>query len=240
MRSAVGVRTSTDRARSNAEVQHGGTVKHGRIIEADSARHAVTELSGVLDVVDTGDVVGTAHQERVVVARIAVPGRRVGRRRLTEGETSELDEHHFNRDITTACGGEQVRIEAGSRADRVRRVARSEVVELEVGLTEGADNAVFGGGTGINRQRHTGTGREVIAIAIALAQITRPGRTTVGGAVERGVDAQITTQLDAGVGARDIEETRAIQGADPDVLDRFGLDGKIGSLRSTQGDETRR
>ena len=37
------------------------------------------------------------------------------------------------------------------------------VLELEVGLTEGADDAVFGGGAGINRQRHTGTGGEVIA-----------------------------------------------------------------------------
>src|SRR5213079_1612604 len=129
---------------ANRDVADNGTVEHGRVVEADGGRHTVAELRGVLDVVDAGDVVRTAHQERVVVARIAVPGRRVGRSRLTEGETSELDEHHFNRDIAAACGGEQVRIEAGSRADRVRRVARSEVVELEVGLTEGADNAVFG------------------------------------------------------------------------------------------------
>ena len=33
-------------------------------------------------------------------------------------------------------------------------------------------------------------------------------------AVERGVNAQITTQLDAGVGARDVEETSTVQGAD--------------------------
>src|SRR6185369_14620982 len=92
------------------------------------------------------------------------------------------------------------------------------------------------------RQRHTGTGEEVIAVAIALALVAGITRLTVGAGagVERGVDAQITTQLDAGVGARDVEETRAIQGADPDVLDRFGLDGKIGSLCSAQGDETRR
>src|SRR4029434_2321778 len=75
--------------------------------------------------------------------------------------------------------------------------------------------------------------------AIALTNITRPSRSTVGGAVERGVDANVTTQLDAGVGARDIEEPRTIQGADPDLLDSFGLDGKIGSLGSAQGDDTR-
>src|SRR6185436_7520304 len=142
-------------ARSIAEVQDGGAVEHLRIVEADGARHAVAELSGVLDVVDAGDVVSTAHQERVVVARIAVPGRRVGRSRLTEGETSELDEHHFNRDITTAGSGKQSVVER--RAGEVGRrsnVRRAEIVELEVGLTEGADNAVFGGGTGIDRQRH--------------------------------------------------------------------------------------
>src|SRR4051812_37611036 len=108
MDASVGVGTSTDRRRgpsegsawnsrdTSCEVQHRRAVEHLRIVEADSARHAVAELRGVLDVIDAGDVVGTAHQERVVVARIAVPGRRVGRSRLTEGETSELDEHHFN------------------------------------------------------------------------------------------------------------------------------------------------
>jgi hypothetical protein len=59
-------------------------------------------------------------------------------------------------------------------------------------------------------------------------------------AVKSGFNSQIATQLDAGVGARDIEETRPVQGADPHVLDRFGLDGKIGRLSSTHSDETRR
>jgi len=35
------------------------------------------------------------------------------------------------------------------------------------------------------------------------------------------------TQLDTGVAARNVEETGTIQRADPHVLDRFGLDGKI-------------
>src|SRR6185369_8300613 len=167
------------------------------------------------------------------------PRRRVGRSRLTEGETSELDEHHFNRDVAAAGGVQRVCSAGRERRDR-GRVARAEVLELEVALTEGADNAVFGGSTGINRDRQTGTGVEVIAVAIALAGIARVEGLAVDAAVERGVDAQITTQLDAGVGARDIEETRAVQGADPHVLDRFGLDGKIGSLSSAHSDETRR
>src|SRR5829696_10305810 len=169
MHASVGVSTCADRGRSNAEVQHSGAVEHLRIVEADGGRHAVAELRSVLDVVDAGDVVSAAHQERVVVARIAVPRRRIGRSRLTEGETSELDEHHFNRDIAAASAREQRRVDASStKNERVFRTV-AEVVELEVALTEGADNAVFGSGTGINRQRHTRTGREVIAIAIALA-----------------------------------------------------------------------
>jgi hypothetical protein len=52
----------------------------------------------------------------------------------------------------------------------------------------------------------------------------------VGTAIERGIDAQITTKLDAGVGARDVEETGAVQRADPHIFDRLGLDRKIGRL----------
>src|SRR4029079_17787027 len=118
---------------------------------------------GVLDVVDTGDGVMAAHQE--------LPRRRVGRSRLTEGETSELDEHHFNRDVAAACRGKQSVVERRTGESRCSGVRRSEVLELEVGLTEGADNAVLGGGAGINRQRHTGTRVEVIAEAISLAGI---------------------------------------------------------------------
>ena len=71
--------------------------------------------------------------------------------------------------------------------------------------------------------------------------IAAPRRLVVDAAIERGIDAHIATDLDAGVGARDVEETGTIQGADPHVLDRFGLDGKISCLcPSTHGEETRR
>ena len=48
------------------------------VVDTQRRRHAVTELPRVLDVVDTGDRVVTADQERGVVARIAMPRRGVG------------------------------------------------------------------------------------------------------------------------------------------------------------------
>src|SRR5207253_8004249 len=125
---------------------------------------------GVLDVVHTRNGVVTAHQVRVVVARITVPRRRISRSRLTEGEPSELDEHHFNRNV--AAAGSLQRVGSAAReTENIRRIVVAEIVELEVALTEGADNTVFGGGTGINRDRHTRTANEVIAEAIALAAV---------------------------------------------------------------------
>src|SRR5436190_23734804 len=147
-----------------------------------------------------------------------MPRRGIGRSRLTEGEPSELDERHFNRDIATAGIVQQVAVQAAEltsgheasttratgRTDAVartrgrRRAAlRTEVVELEVGLAEGTDDAVLGGGTGINRQRHTGTAVDPVGEPIACAQIAIPGWRIVDATIERGVDAQITTQLDA-------------------------------------------
>src|SRR5205809_6546664 len=38
--------------------------------------------------------------------------------------------------------------------------------------------------------------------------------------------AQVAAELDAGVGAGDVVETRTIQGANLHILDRFGLDRK--------------
>ena len=106
------------------QVVNRGAVEHGRIIEADAAGHAVAKLGGVLDVVHAGDGVFAAEQERAVVARITIPGRRVGRRRLTEGEAGELQEHVFDRDIAAADGIKQLGVvaEVGGEDVRVERV----------------------------------------------------------------------------------------------------------------------
>ncbi len=71
----------------------------------------------------------------------------------------------------------------------------------------------------------------------ASAEIVAGG---VSVSVRHNVHAQIAAELDASVGARNVEETGTIQGADPHVFDRFGLYGKIGCLRPANGDQTRR
>src|SRR6202048_556525 len=241
MHAGIGVATDADRIETGRQVVDRGAVEHGRIIETDGAGHAVAELGGVLDVVYAGDGVMTADQVRRVVARIAIPWRRIGRGGLTEGEPGELNERIFNRDIAAADGVEQLTVigHVGGEAVRVERAA-AEGAELEVALQERANDAIFRRGTRIDGQRHTRTGSKGIAIAITNAQIAAPRRLIVDAAVERGVDTHITTQLDAGVGARNVEETGTIQGANLHVLDRFGLDGKISCLSPTTGGESRR
>ena len=61
-----------------------------------------------------------------------------------------------------------------------------------------------------------------------LAEVTAPSRLPVDAAVEGGVGAQIAADLDAGVGAGDEEEARAVKRANPDIFYRFGLDRKVG------------
>ncbi len=102
MVAAVSAATDTSRIQAVSKVPDSGTVERDRVIQTNAAGHPVAELPSVLDVVDTGDGVFAAEQERGVVARITIPGRRIGRRRLTEGEAGELQEHIFDRDIAFA------------------------------------------------------------------------------------------------------------------------------------------
>src|SRR4029453_15794202 len=107
------------------------------------------------------------------------------RGRVTEGEARELKEPEPDRDIAFARLVQQASRSACARRSREQQRVDGVIAlgaELEVGLSEGADNAVFRGGAGINRQRHTRAGREVIIITIALAEVARPGRLIVDAA----------------------------------------------------------
>src|SRR5206468_1123612 len=157
----IGVRSGAigaDRA-GDAEIVDGRAIPDGRVIETDRSRYAVAELEGVLDVVDAGVGILTAEQGRVDVARETVPGRRISRRRLTEGEAGELDEEIFDRDIAVARGVKQLRVvaEVGREGVGVERAA-AQRGELKITLAEGANHTVLGRGAGIDRQRHTRTG----------------------------------------------------------------------------------
>src|SRR5262249_57239012 len=52
------------------------------------------------------------------------------------------------------------------------------------------------------------------------------------------VGMDIATDLKADVSTRNVVETLTVQGADLHVLDRLGLDGKIGSLRPRNCDKS--
>src|SRR6202022_3434247 len=87
----------------------------------------------------------------------------------------------------------------------------------------------FGRGAGIDGEVRTGTAVVVVGQAIVRTASAVQVRVVVA-AIERQVDAQIATELDASISARDVVESGTIQGANLHVLDRFGLDGKIGCL----------
>src|SRR5258707_13502466 len=89
----------------------------------------------------------TAEQERGVVARVAMPRRRIGRGRFTEGEPGELDEPELDRDITFADVVYQTAEAIAGGVCNERGRVKAAVVkggELEVALRVGTDNAEFG------------------------------------------------------------------------------------------------
>ncbi len=69
--------------------------------------------------------------------------------------------------------------------------------------------------------------RSMAGYSTARAKITRRPEFghlhSTSTAIERGVDARKPTELDAGVGARNVEESGTIQGANLHVFDCFGL-----------------
>src|SRR5262249_54560834 len=143
--------------------------------------------------------------------------------------------------IAAAGRVEQVRVvaEVGVRAVRIERAA-IEGGELQFGRTEGSHDAVFSGGGSIDLQQEEGAGGEKIVIEGWRPGIAVPGGRAVGaGRIEGDVGADVAADLDAGVGAGNVEEAGAIERADFDILYRFGLDRKVGCLRATRDQQAR-
>ena len=160
--------------------------------------------------------------------------------RLTHREASELDEGVVHAERTTshlsaASSGGVVAVISGGSATAVATAGPT-----ERRIEERADHAVFRRGTGVNVEVFTSPHGVIVAEGVVRARDAGivAGVDAVG--VQRDLSAQITTQLDAGVGAGDVVETRAVERTNLHVFDRLGLHGKIGCLRSAHGDQTRR
>src|SRR4051794_35805598 len=102
MNARIGVAGRQSRIQRGREIEDVGAVIDDRIVETDAAGDAAAEVPRVLDVVDAGVGVVAADQERRGVARESLPGRRISRMRLAEGEAGELEEGVFHRDVATA------------------------------------------------------------------------------------------------------------------------------------------
>ncbi len=195
-----------------------------RRFQRQGRRQAVAELRGVgrhglTSVAGVGRRVDHAPEVRQSRCRVEI----VERLRDAEGEAGQLDEGAVRTPANT-CGF--------AVASRTLRAA-----------TDG-DVAAQGAELGLR----AGISRDVTARLPRPAVVARPGvdvgrpEVTVGQVAVR-VDTQVltdpTADLEAGIGARDVIEPRTIQTANLHVLDRFGLNGKIGCLRPSDRNETR-
>src|SRR4051812_9317002 len=85
---------------------------------------------------------------------------------------------------------------------------------LPIALAKGADHAIFGRGTGVDRDRHARAPVESVGVPATRAACAVPVRIVVGAAVNRQIGAQIAAKLDAGVRAGNVEKSRAVKGTD--------------------------
>ena len=222
------------RCRRTRRVPQVACVVSDLVLRRNRRGNAIAQVGGVRQLVHTGDVATTTNQTVKVVGGIVVPGGVELGICLTQREAGELNEGVVNANGIAARDASVLRRTNCAGDVSVRRGPAERRIEV------GADHAVLGGGARIDVQIFAGACSVVIAEAVARAECARPSGSIIDAAVECGVNAQITAQLDASVGARDVEETGTIQGADPHVLDRFGLDGKISCLSPTHGEQTRR
>ena len=100
-----------------------------------------------------------------------------------------------------------------------------------------ANRTVFGLVAGIGRDVAADTPPIVVGRVVVHEAILDVGRRAVH-AVGR-FDAYPTANLDAHIGAGNVIEPHTVQAAYLHVLDRLGLDGKIGCLRPSYRNESR-
>ena len=192
---------------------------HATLVGTDVQGDAVAQLPRI------GDLVGAVGAGVALVLRlvqrahagIAEAAFVVGERhRPAEGEAAPLDER------TGDVG-------------RLRTVLVLHVVGLER-----PQRAVGGLRPGVDREAATMPGRVVVDRAVLRTAGTGIVRRTGAGDVVAVVGPDIAREPDTGVGTGDVVEPVSIERADLHVLDRLGLDGKIGGLRPGNRDHTGR
>jgi hypothetical protein len=108
----------------------------------------------------------------------------------------------------------------------------------------GPQRAVLGLLTDVPRDRTADAVVEVVGQVAGEARLSGLGRgvtdrDATGAHVVLGLDAQIPTHLQAGIGARDVVEAIAVQAADLHILHRRGLHRHVGGLCPGNRDEAR-
>ncbi len=186
------------------------------LFDRDRGRHAVAEVRGISEHLPAR-ITGVARR------RSEIRGRRrrvevVERLRQTSGEAGELDE----------------------RAVAVEGVA-GRIVEVQAELEVGTKGAVLGLLPAIEPGISTGPHRKVLAVGAGL-ETRDVGERSIGHArtVVVGIfGPDISADLQADVGARDVVEAIPVQGADFDVLHRLRLHRHVRGLCPSDRDESR-
>ncbi|MHC2683440.1 hypothetical protein ACVJDU_005004 [Bradyrhizobium diazoefficiens] len=229
------------------------------VLRRERGCHTLAEIGRVGELGNTVGGAATADQLVEVVAGIVDPGRVELRHRLTHREAGELDERVVDAEgaarevavgaVDVAAARARETGPRGIEADRAAVLGRARartgaaIVAGRPGedrIEIGADDAVFRCGARVDVEIFTSAHRVVVGQPVVGREHAVVLGTVVAAGIERHFGTQIAAELDAGVAARDVVEARAIERADLDVLDRLGLDRKIGRLGSTDGDQTRR
>ncbi len=109
--------------------------------------------------------------------------------------------------------------------------------QLETATVVAPQRAVFGLGTDVERNDGSRPRRKVGRLAACVDRVAQ--RIIARRLVEVGVETHPATDLQACIGTGDVEEPFPVETAYPHVLDRLGLDGKIGSLCPNNRNESR-
>ena len=199
-----------------------GTVT--RVFRRDRRRQTVAELSGVgenLIAAVTGIGAARGPDGAAVVRHCRVVHVVVERLRQTGGEAGELDERTVGAEADAALGARNnATTRRGARARSSH--ARDRVVVRQTDRDVAAQRTVFGLRAGIGRDVTTVTGHEVVGRAVVDVGGRGAPKRTVGHVAVVAVahlHTDPTANLDAGIGARDVIETRTVQATNLHVLD---------------------